>query len=87
MPWGGGGAGWEPGLPVGRAYRWSGLNSYFQRGQTDSVAVGGGGAYALKVDDDLLRGASGACDTFSSPGLAEAADFDILAVELWGWTA
>jgi hypothetical protein len=69
--------------PVVRAFRWSGRNAYFQLGQWDSIAVGGGGAYALKLDGELASGTSGACDTFASPALASAEEFDIVHVDLW----
>jgi hypothetical protein len=70
---------------VVRLYRWSGRNGYFQLGSGESLAVGGGGAYALKVDDELLKGRSGACETFDSPRLAEAEEFEVLHVELWAF--
>jgi hypothetical protein len=47
------------------------------------VAVGGGGAYAFKLDGELARGTSGACDTFASPCLASGEEFDIMHVDLW----
>jgi hypothetical protein len=68
-----------------RIYKWSGRNAYFQLGTPDALAVGGGGAYALKVDDDLAKGMSGDCDTFASPCLATSPEFDILHVELWAF--
>ena len=70
-----------------RIFKWSGRNAYFQLGQADALAVGGGGAYALKMDDDLAQGLSGECDTFASPCLATAPEFDILHVELWAFDA
>lgn len=72
-----------PGLV--RIYKWSGRNAYFQLGHADALAVGGGKAYALKVDDDLAKGLSGDCDTFASPCLASAPEFEILHVDLWAF--
>lgn len=72
-----------PPAPAVRAFRWSGRNAYFQLGQWEAIAVGGGGAYALKLDGELARGASGRCDTFGSPCLASAEEFDIMHVDLW----
>ena len=76
----------EP-APGVRIFKWSGRNAYFQLGQADALAVGGGGAYALKMDDDLAQGLSGPCDTFASPCLASTPEFDILHVELWAFDA
>jgi hypothetical protein len=72
-----------PPAPCVRAFRWSGRNAYFQLGQWEAVAVGGGGAYAFKLDGELARGTSGACDTFASPCLASGEEFDIMHVDLW----
>ena len=70
-----------------RAFKWSGRNAYFQMGQQEAVAVGGGGAYALKLDGDLARGTSGDCDTFASPGLMGQDDFEVLHVDVWAFDA
>jgi hypothetical protein len=37
------------------------------------------------VDDDLAKGLSGGCDTFASPCLASAPEFEILHVDLWAF--
>ena len=76
----------EP-APGVRIFKWSGRNAYFQLGQANALAVGGGGAYALKMDDDLAQGLSGPCDTFASPCLASTPEYDILHVELWAFDA
>ena len=59
-------------------------NDFFQFGRPDRLAMGGGPHYALSLDGDLLRGTSGICDTFGSPCLACAEEFEIGRVELWG---
>lgn len=66
-----------------RVFRWSRANNYFVLASEDSVALGGGGHFAVYLDRDLFRGSSGECATFASPCLAEAEDFDCVALELW----
>ena len=67
-----------------RAYRWSQRNDYFQFGRADGLACGGGGGFALWLDEELLRGNSGACETFDSPCLSgEETEFEVAYVELW----
>jgi len=77
-------------LPGGtvRAYRWTGgQDSLFQlcpAGSSAYLAVGGGGAHALRLESDLASGASGLCATFGSPPLLGNGDgFQVSAVEVW----
>jgi hypothetical protein len=58
-------------------------NDFFQYATQECLAVGGGGHWALYLDEELASGSSGACDTFGSPSLAGSPDFGVLAVELW----
>jgi hypothetical protein len=69
--------------PSAVMYRWSKLNQYFQFASGDSIAVGGGGHFALWLDSDLHFGNSGRCDTFRSPCLASNEEFLCHDVELW----
>eukprot|EP00854_Cymbomonas_tetramitiformis_P003000 gene3000-3817_t len=64
-------------------YAWAKSNTYFQYGATESLAVGGGGAFSLWLDEDLRHGNSGWCDTFNSPCLASDEEFTCRSVELW----
>lgn len=49
-------------------YRWTRKNPYFQLGAERHLAVGGGGGFALWLDDEF-RGTTAASDTFGSPVL------------------
>ncbi|WIA42767.1 hypothetical protein OEZ86_008708 [Tetradesmus obliquus] len=58
-------------------------NDFFQYVSHEGIGVGGAGHWAISLDEELLRGSSGPCDTFASPCLASREEFEILAVELW----
>ncbi|KAJ4756777.1 Oxidation resistance protein 1 [Rhynchospora pubera] len=66
-------------------YRPTGANHYFTLCATDSLALGGGGHFALYLDGDLLTGSSSTSDTFNNPCLAHSEDFEVKEVELWGF--
>ena len=68
-----------------RVFGTTGKNNFYQLANEDSVAMGGGGDFALFLDDDLTSGTSGPCKTFNSPCLASAEDFDCKHVEVWGF--
>ena len=69
--------------PVGMKYAWSGENDYFMLGAPSSLCVGGGSAHAIRLEEDLLQGSSGECETFDSPPLASENMFRTSRVELW----
>lgn len=58
-------------------------NNFFQFVSPEGLGIGGAGHWAVSVDEELLRGSSGPCDTFASPCLASREEFEIIAVELW----
>ena len=58
-------------------------NEYFQFSSPDSLAIGGGGHFAIWLDADLMYGHSGICDTFGSPTLSNKDEFAIQRLELW----
>ncbi|WIA22309.1 hypothetical protein OEZ85_004625 [Tetradesmus obliquus] len=58
-------------------------NDFFQYVSHEGIGVGGAGHWAISLDEELLRGSSGPCDTFASPSLASREEFEIIAVELW----
>ena len=58
-------------------------NEYFQFSSPDSLALGGGGHFAIWLDTDLMYGHSGICDTFGSPTLSNKDEFAIQRLELW----
>ena len=70
--------------PSQKAYSWSHKNNYFLFCTQESLAVGGGGHFAIWIDSDLSWGNSGVCETFDSPCLASSEDFHCVHVEVWG---
>jgi hypothetical protein len=63
-------------------YPWSYRNSYFLISSSTCLGLGGGGQFALYLDEDL-RGSSGACQTFNSPCLASNEEFQVRQIELY----
>ena len=70
-------------LPEFRHYPWTGLNSEFVMTKHDCIAFGGGGNFALTLDERFQRGSSDVSETFHNNILGNAAVFDIVSVELW----
>jgi len=66
-------------------YRWSGLNDFFlfTGANPAFLAMGGGSAYAWRLDADFRFGQSGPCETFQSPVLASGTDFEAILFEVW----
>jgi TLD len=48
---------------------------------------GGSGEFGWLLDTSLLRGTSGTCSTFSNDCLSAEAAFEVLTVEVWGFTS
>ncbi|MED6271476.1 hypothetical protein CHARACLAT_020646 [Characodon lateralis] len=70
--------------PDFQLYRWSGENSYFVSGNSESLQIGGGGGgFALWLDADLYHGASFSCPTFHNAPLSTHEDFIVQDVEVW----
>jgi len=69
-----------------RLFRPTGKNRFYYLCLNDALAFGGGGSFALCVDEDLLHGSSGSCDTFGNSCLAYTPEFELKNVELWGFT-
>ncbi|KAL5542357.1 hypothetical protein UlMin_010067 [Ulmus minor] len=69
-----------------RLFRPTGANRYYYICMNDSLALGGGGNFALCLDGDLLNGTSGPCETFGNMCLAHSPEFELKNVELWGFT-
>lgn len=69
--------------PEFAAYKWSKQNRYFQLAKEDSIGFGGGGGFALWLDDEFKYGSTSACSTFASPPLLPSKDFKVFAVEAW----
>ncbi|XP_035378558.1 oxidation resistance protein 1-like [Electrophorus electricus] len=67
-----------------QVYKWTGINSYFLKGNNDSFLFGGGrGKFGLWLHGDLVRGRSQQCDTFSNETLSAVEDFLISELEVW----
>ncbi|MGH0155589.1 UNVERIFIED_CONTAM: hypothetical protein FKN15_064109 [Acipenser sinensis] len=72
--------------PEFKIFRWSGENSYFIKGNIDSLQLGGGGGYfGLWLDSDLYRGSSYPCETFSNEPLSKKMDFIVQDLEVWSF--
>ncbi|KAK7391654.1 hypothetical protein VNO78_20071 [Psophocarpus tetragonolobus] len=63
----------------------TGANRYYYMCLSDLLALGGGGNYALCLEEDLLTGTSGPSDTFGNLCLAHSPEFELKNVELWGF--
>lgn len=68
-----------------RLFRATGANRYFYLCLNDLLAFGGGGNFALSLDEDLLTGSSGPCETFGNSCLAHDPEYELKNVELWGF--
>ena len=69
-----------------QVYPWTGENSYFMMCTDHSLAMGGGGEWGLFIDDHFARGATGRCNTYGNKNLCQDTDFDIVNLEVWGFT-
>nr|XP_046229045.1 nuclear receptor coactivator 7 isoform X2 [Scatophagus argus] len=70
--------------PEIKVYRWTGENSYFVKGNTDSLQMGGGGGQlGLWLDAELYRGTTTKCATFDNQPLSAQQDFNIHSLEVW----
>jgi hypothetical protein len=72
-------------------YKWSGVNRYIQLCDAGRriIAFGGGGdegVFGLCIEDDFRRGTTGQCETFQNEPLCEEGYFDVLDLEVWGFT-
>lgn len=65
-----------------RLFRPTGANRYYYMCLNDLLGVGGGGNFALCLDEDLLTGTSGPCDTFGNKCLAHSPEFELKNVEV-----
>ncbi|KAF4370592.1 hypothetical protein F8388_020178 [Cannabis sativa] len=73
----------RPGHPV--IFHPTGANRYFTLCSLDFLAIGGGGHFALYLDNDLLNGSSSVSETYGNPCLAHSEDFEVKEIELWGF--
>jgi len=69
------------------AYKWTGENEYFFKGNADSFVVGSGnGKFGIWIDADLNQGRTQTCPTFDNDPLTREGDFTIQALECWAFT-
>ncbi len=69
--------------PERKVYQWRRTNNFFHLCTNESLAIGGGGAFALFLDNMLWHGASGKSDTFGNVCLASAPQFEAVVVEAY----
>jgi TLD len=48
---------------------------------------GGSGEFGWLLDTSLIHGTSGTCSTFSNDRLSADATYEVLSVEVWGFTS
>ena len=67
-------------------FHWTGLNTFFVKGDLDSISFGGGnGKPALWLDGDFYNGSSFPCPTFDNSQLSGTEDFLCTGFEAWGF--
>ncbi|XP_062060151.1 TLD domain-containing protein 2 [Lepus europaeus] len=68
----------------GQVFKWTGSNSFFVKGDLDSLMLGSGsGHFGLWLDGDLYHGGSQPCATFNNEVLARHEQFCIMELEAW----
>ncbi|XP_029414841.1 TLD domain-containing protein 2-like [Nannospalax galili] len=67
-----------------QVFKWTGSNSFFVKGDLDSLMMGSGsGQFGLWLDGDLYHGGSYPCATFNNEVLARQEQFCIKELEAW----
>ncbi|XP_036042430.1 TLD domain-containing protein 2 isoform X1 [Onychomys torridus] len=70
--------------PQLKVFKWTGNNSFFVKGDLDSLMMGSGsGQFGLWLDGDLYHGGSYPCATFNNEVLARQEQFCIEELEAW----
>ncbi|XP_063153317.1 TLD domain-containing protein 2 isoform X2 [Candoia aspera] len=70
--------------PQLKVFKWTGKNTFFMKGDADSLAIGGGsGKFGLWLDGDLNHGGSHPCETFNNETLSPKEEFLIQDLEVW----
>ncbi|XP_032275631.1 TLD domain-containing protein 2 isoform X2 [Phoca vitulina] len=69
----------------GQVFKWTGSNSFFVKGDLDSLMMGSAsaGQFGLWLDGDLYHGGSHPCATFNNEVLARQEQFYIKELEAW----
>jgi hypothetical protein len=73
-------------------YPWTGDNNYCQVCDVEDgqIAMGGGGAFGLIVQEHFSRGSTGRCGTFGNPSLIpgdSGGTFDVISFEIYGFSS
>jgi hypothetical protein len=68
-------------------FKWTGSNTYSQYVDDGQLAMGGGGAFGLIIQDNFSRGSTCRCSTFGNPPLVPRGIFDIVNFEVYGFTS
>ncbi|XP_028667505.2 TLD domain-containing protein 2-like isoform X1 [Erpetoichthys calabaricus] len=69
-----------------KVFKWTSNNSYFIKGNLESLVFGGGsGHFGLWLDEDLCHGGSNTCETFNNEILSKTQDFILKDLELWAF--
>ncbi|KAM5245895.1 TLD domain-containing protein 2 [Ctenodactylus gundi] len=70
--------------PQLKVFKWTGNNSFFVKGDLDSLTMGSGsGHFGLWLDGDLYHGRSHPCATFNNEVLARQEQFCLTELEAW----
>mmetsp|Transcript_12151 Transcript_12151/g.15916 ORF Transcript_12151/g.15916 Transcript_12151/m.15916 type:complete len:777 (-) Transcript_12151:381-2711(-) len=69
--------------PSFRVFNWTGQNDLFMVSNESQLAMGGGGGFAFKLDNELDNGVSNRSDTFGNTRLSSNEFFKCLNVEVW----
>ncbi|KAG8517789.1 TLD domain-containing protein 2 [Galemys pyrenaicus] len=70
--------------PELKVFKWTGSNTFFVKGDLDSLMMGSSsGQFGLWVDGDLYHGGSHPCATFNNEVLARREHFCIQELEAW----
>lgn len=70
--------------PELKVFKWTGSNSFFVKGDLDSLMMGSSsGQFGLWMDGDLYHGGSQPCATFNNDVLARQEQFCIQELEAW----
>ncbi|XP_013369471.1 PREDICTED: TLD domain-containing protein 2 isoform X2 [Chinchilla lanigera] len=70
--------------PQLKVFKWTGSNSFFVKGDWDSLMMGSSsGQFGLWLDGDLYHGRSHPCATFNNEVLARQEQFHIRELEAW----
>lgn len=64
---------------------WSGRDSFFIYSDSERIAFGGGGKFALALDHDLLQGNTGMSPTYNNDLLSASEDFAVERIQVWGF--